>query len=91
MPQVAKYPPIGIPSSVENGQYQKIARGAQHCVSGTIQVVHRVQAKRRAIGSTTQESLNILQAKISMLEENNKKKDKALKIMRDENSSDEEA
>lgn len=89
MPQVASYPPVGIPLTAEGGKYKTIATGAQHCVSGSIQVVHRVQAKRRAIGSTTQESLNALQSQIVALEENNKKKDKALKIYRGECSDDE--
>lgn len=84
IPQISSYPPLGIPTSELGGKYKPVATGAQHCVSGTIQVVHRVQAKRRAIGSTTSEALNALQAKISMLEENNRKKHHALKIMRDE-------
>lgn len=89
IPQIARYPPIGIPATELGGKYRPVATGAQHCVSGTIQVVHRVQAKRRAIGSTTTEALNVLQSQITALEENNKKKDKALKIYRGEDSDDE--
>lgn len=68
IPQIATYPPIGIPTSELGGKYKTIAAGAQHCVSGTIQVVHRVTAKRRAVGSTTQEALNSFQEKVKYLE-----------------------
>jgi hypothetical protein len=68
IPQIATYPPIGIPTSELGGKYKTIAAGAQHCVSGTIQVFHRVTAKRRAVGSTTQEALNAFQDKVKSLE-----------------------
>lgn len=80
MPQVANYPPVGL-TPTEGAQYQKIARGAQHCVSGSISVVHRVQAKRRAIGATTQESLNNLQLQIKELKEEKEKKEKKVEFI----------
>lgn len=80
MPQVASYPPVGIPTTAEGGKYKPIAGGAQHVVCGSIQVVHRVQAKRRAIGATTQEQFNKFQSQIDELKESNIKKDEAIKI-----------
>lgn len=81
MPQVATYPPVGIPSTAEGGKYKKIAGGAQHTVSGTITCVHRVQSKRRAIGDATNTALSDLAMKIEKLEKSfsieDVKKDKA--------------
>lgn len=68
VPQVATYPPVGIPSNVEGGKYKKIAGGAQHTVSGSITCIHRVQSKRRAIGDATNTALNNLQEQIKRLE-----------------------
>ena len=68
IPQIATYPPIGIPATELGGKYKPVSSGAQHCVSGTITVKHLVQSKRRAVGATTQESLNTLQEKIDKLE-----------------------
>jgi hypothetical protein len=85
IPQIASYPPLGIPSTELGGKYKPIATGAQHCVSGTIQVFHRVASKRRAVGSTTQEALNSVQAKcvdlekqLSSLALSHQKKDRGL-------------
>jgi len=66
MPQLATYPPKGLVPA-DDPQYKKIAGGAQHCVSGTITVSHRVQAKRRAVGSATNEALNALQKQLDEL------------------------
>lgn len=78
MPQIATYPPTGIPSTVDPS-YKPVAQGAQHCVSGTITVSHRVQAKRRAIGSSTNEALALLQTQLNELKATKSPKFKVVK------------
>ena len=51
LPQIATYPPAGIPSDVDSGKCKPVATGAQHSVSGTINIKHLVTAKRQTIGS----------------------------------------
>lgn len=67
MPQVTKYPPKGIPSNVAGGVYNPVAKGAQFCVSGKIDVFHWVQSKKRSIGSDATLQLFKLQSQIDEL------------------------
>lgn len=67
MPQLATYPPVGIPATVGSGNYKPIATGAQFGIAGSVSVTHRVQAIRRAIGSATASALTELQDQLDAL------------------------
>ncbi|AXQ66611.1 MAG: putative capsid protein [Cressdnaviricota sp.] len=88
LPQIATYPPIGIPDTELGGKYKPVATGAQHSVSGTITVSHRVQAKRRAIGSSTNEALFALQAQLTELKLAKPPKTPKFKMIEDGSESD---
>lgn len=91
MPQIATYPPIGIPATELAGKYKAIANGCQFGIAGSVKVSHRVEAIRRSIGGEAVTAINNLQTQLDVLKDENKKKTKALKIMRDENTSEDEA
>ena len=89
MPQIATYPPVGIPATVDSGNYKAVAVGAQFGISGTVSVFHRVQAIRRAISSTTAAALLDLQTQLDSLTltKTCKEKDKEEVLDRDSLSS----
>ena len=64
--QIARYPPTGLDSTGGSG-YREIGEGAQFGISGTITVDHRVQAIRRAIGSSELSAVQELQQQIDEL------------------------
>lgn len=72
MPQIADYPPKGIPPTVAQGKYQQVAKGAQFGISGSIGVEHRVEALRRSVGGATLTELSLLQKQIDELKCNKK-------------------
>jgi hypothetical protein len=67
MPQIATYPPVGIPATVDSGKYKPVAVGAQFGISGTVSVFHRVSAIRRSIGSATADAILDLQSQLNSL------------------------
>lgn len=89
MPQLATYPPVGIPTTELSGKFKAVAVGAQFGISGTVSVFHRVQAIRRAISSTTAAAISDLQAQLDSLTlfKSCKEKDKEEVLDRDSLSS----
>lgn len=84
MPQLATYPPVGIPATELSGKYKTIPVGAQFGIDGSVSVFHRVAAIRRSIGGATSEALLDLQGQVDALKSSKRR----VRIVEDGSDSD---